>query len=358
MQVDALVEKRLGAGEDHGAIYIVLGLHIGEIADAHRLVPPIAAQAFDRGLRQRRLHLHAEHRLEAAVGAGGDDIENVAEELLHGARRAEAVERADGEIGVAQPAEAVVPIALRARRFRHRSGDGGDDGAAVLDRAELERDRRAYDGVLPLERHRQVARPLAPVIVRPLLEFARDLMHRTRQRLVLRQDEIDGLVQEERRLVEHVGDRHFRRQAQHMVRQDVADMVAAARDFRGLGAVIAGWAQPYADTRRASQTANAANQAQRPEQPPELLEAGRKVQDLDRGPVLREQAGFHDGRVGPVSLFAAQEAFDLDLVEADILLRLQQVAEYRVAVEARHARPDDAPARVEQRGIAAVADHA
>ena len=183
-------------------------------------------------------------------------------------------------------------------------------------------------------------------------------MHRPRQRFVLRQDEIDGLVQEERRLIIYEGDRHFRGQAQDMVRQDVADMIAAACHLGGLGAVIAGRAQPYADARRAPQAADAPHEAQRPEQAPELLEPGREVQDLDRGAVLREQAGLDDGRVGPVGLLAAQEAFDLDFVEADILLGLQQVAKDGVAVEARHAGPDDAGTRVEQCSIAAVADHA
>ena len=237
-------------------------------------------------------------------------------------------------------------------------GDGCDDCAAVLDRAQLERDGGADHGFLPFEGHGQITRPFAPVFVRLFLEIAGDLAHGPREPLVLRQDEVDGLVQKKWCLVEHEGDRHIGRQAQDMIGQHVANMVAAARQGRPLAAVIAGGTQADADARRAPQAADAAHQGQRAEKPPELLEPGCEVQNLDSGAVLREQAGFDDRRVGPIGLLAAQEAVDLDLVEPDVHLGFQQVAEHGIAVEARHAGPDDAPPRVDQRGIAAVADHA
>ena len=46
-QIDSLVEKRLSAGEDHGAVDVVLGLDIGEIAGPHRLVIAIAPERID-----------------------------------------------------------------------------------------------------------------------------------------------------------------------------------------------------------------------------------------------------------------------------------------------------------------------
>jgi hypothetical protein len=41
--------------------------------------------------------------------------------------------RMDHEIGVAQPAEPVVPIAAGIRCFRDRGGEGGDDGAGFFE---------------------------------------------------------------------------------------------------------------------------------------------------------------------------------------------------------------------------------
>ena len=65
-------------------------------------------------------------------------------------RRADAVERLHDEIGVAQPAVAVVPGAAGARRLGNRGGVGGDDAAGLLEIAELQRDRGADDRVLPV----------------------------------------------------------------------------------------------------------------------------------------------------------------------------------------------------------------
>ena len=60
--------------------------------------------------------------LGAAFRIAVDDIGDEAEIVLHRPRRTETVEGVDDEIGVAQPAEAIVPVALRARRLRDRGG--------------------------------------------------------------------------------------------------------------------------------------------------------------------------------------------------------------------------------------------
>ena len=86
------------------------------------------------------------------------------------------------------------------------------------------------------------------------------------------------------------------------------------------------------------------------------LEARGEVLDLERMAGLAAQRRLDDRRVRQVTLLAGGEVVELDLIEADGFLRLQQIAEYRVAVEARHARPDQARPRVEQAGIGAVPD--
>ena len=60
---------------------------------------------------------------------------------------ADGVQRVEGERCVAQPGEAVVPVALAADRFRQRGGWGGDDGARGVVREQLEGDRAAHDEV-------------------------------------------------------------------------------------------------------------------------------------------------------------------------------------------------------------------
>ena len=96
------------------------------------------------------------------------------------------------EVGVAQPAVAVVPVAARVPGLGDRGRERGDDGASLLEVAELERDRRADHGVLPLEGDRERARPLGPVALGALAEVARRRGDRAGERLVGAEDEAAG----------------------------------------------------------------------------------------------------------------------------------------------------------------------
>ena len=103
-------------------------------------------------------------------------VDQPAQVLLHRRRLRQAVERAHHEEGVAQPAEAVVPVAPAVGRLGDAGGHGGDDGAGVLEQRQLERDGGADHRVLPLQRQRQRARPVAPVVDGFLLEAARRVL--------------------------------------------------------------------------------------------------------------------------------------------------------------------------------------
>ena len=124
-QVQPLVEERLRAGEDHGAVDIVLGLDVGLVTGAHRRVIAIALERIDLALGELGLHLDAEHRLQRTVQGRGDDVEDIVEILLHRPGDAETIQRADDEIGVAQPAEPVIPVARGSVGLGDRGGDGG-----------------------------------------------------------------------------------------------------------------------------------------------------------------------------------------------------------------------------------------
>ena len=112
-----LVDEHLRRAEDDAAIGIVLHLLGRLVADAHR---PHAVEAGEVGgdaLVERLIVNDAVDRLQRPLGVDGDGGD-VVDVVLHRLRRAEPVQRVDDEEGVAQPAEAVVPVALRAGRLR------------------------------------------------------------------------------------------------------------------------------------------------------------------------------------------------------------------------------------------------
>ena len=103
-------------------------------------------------------------RAAAAAARVRRRVVDVVEVALHRPRRAEPVQRLHDKIGVAQPAEAVVPVAPLSGASGMRRGQRRDDGAGLLVGAELQRDRRADHRLLPFERHREAAHPVQPVI--------------------------------------------------------------------------------------------------------------------------------------------------------------------------------------------------
>ncbi len=182
--LQALVEKGLGTGQDGRAEDIVLHLAVSQVADPHRPHAAIAGQPGRDVFFERILAPDAVHRLQRRVAGIGDDVEDIAEVALHGARDAQAVERMDDEIGVAQPAETVIPVAYAAGRFGNRSGHGGDDRAGVVEGVQLQGDGGADHHVLPFEGNGQAAHPVGPVAAGIFVKRAAHFMRRTADRLV------------------------------------------------------------------------------------------------------------------------------------------------------------------------------
>ena len=123
---DALVEKDLSGCQDHTAVAVVLNLGIGMIADAHGPHATVAGQMVDDTLVQALLLSDTEDRLQVAAIPAGDQVGDVEEVALHGSGRAQTVERLHDIVGVAQPAEAVVPISLGTGGFGDGGGHSGD----------------------------------------------------------------------------------------------------------------------------------------------------------------------------------------------------------------------------------------
>ena len=71
------------------------------------------------------------------------------------------------------------------------------------------------------------------------------------------------------------------------------------------------------------------------------------------------QPRLENGGVFQISLSGFRQPEELDLPETVALQRgiAQQIAEYRIAIEARHTAPDDARVRINQRRDGAVAEN-
>src|SRR5215475_3447370 len=92
------------------AIHIVLALIAGCVADPHRSIPAISGKSRGSSLFE---HIRVDdavkrsHRLAAAAR----HAQYVKDKIFHRARRADTIERAHDEEGIAHPAEPVIPVA-------------------------------------------------------------------------------------------------------------------------------------------------------------------------------------------------------------------------------------------------------
>ena len=100
---------------EHGAPHVVLDLVVRAVADPNRPRPLVARQVVERPLLEHVLAAHPVHHLELVLAAGhvGDEVEEVVGLPVEAQR----VEAPQGERRVAQPAVAVVPVALAAGRL-------------------------------------------------------------------------------------------------------------------------------------------------------------------------------------------------------------------------------------------------
>ncbi len=300
----------------------------------------------------------AVQRLDMAVLGLHHHIGHPAQVVLHRADFGQAVQRADHEEGIAQPAEAIVPVAAAVRRFRDAGGHRGDDRAGLLVQRHLQRDGGADHRVLPFARHRQPACPQLPVRDGLLLEVARGLVDAVLQRLVGAEDEVHALRDQERRVGHHIGQRRVGRHPQRHVVADEADMAAAARGLRLRAAPVEARRDRHAHARRALDRADPPHQRQRTEIAAQAEEARREIGDLETVAVAVGQPRAQHRGVRLVPLARFGEVLDLDREMARVLARVEQRVEDRIAIEAWQAAPDDAAARIDQRGERAIADHA
>ena len=232
----------------------------------------------------------------------------------------------------------------------------GDDGAGLVEIAELERDGGADDRFLPVDRDRQAAHPFHPVVVRALGEFAAGRRQIALEGLVRPEHEVHRPGEHEGRLALDQRERRVRRQADHGALGGIADMVAAKRVVRERLAVVARGPHPDGDPRQAGDRLDDPIELRRPEHAAELAEARHEVGDLDLAAVAVGQHGRDDRRVAHVFRLKLRHVVEHDVGESLLLLARQQSAEDRVAVETRIAPPHDPRRRIDQCGRAPVPD--
>ena len=324
----ALVDEHVGGAEDHAAVGVVLHLLGGLIADAHRAHAAEAGEVGGDALFERLVVDDAIDRLQRPLDVDRQR-RDVVDVVFHRLGRAQAVEGANDEIGVPQPAEPVVPIALRVRRLGDRGGVGGDDRARLLEVAQLQRDGGADDRRLPVERNAQPAHPVEPVVARALQELARDRIDGGLERLVGPEDQCDGMRQRERGLMGDVGQRRIGRQPQDVGAAGEAHVIGADGLAIARLAVIERRPQPNGDARQSADGLDPADDLGGVKGTLKAHEARREVGDLYRVAVAVLQKGLDDRRVAHVrrSGFRRPVPMDDNVAKALLLVAREQARE-------------------------------
>ena len=238
-------------------------------------------------------------------------------------------------------------------------GDGGgqrrDDAACLFIDAELQRDGRADDGILPVRRRREPARPAHPVIGRALQPFQRDDADPVRQAFIGAEQEADLTVQYEGAAIHDIGDRRVGRDPETGRLVQELDMIdAPARDHVVLAALALG-EEVHLDARHAFQRRDPAHHAGRAEHPALVHEARTEVGDLYRGAVLCLQDRLDHGRVALIGLGAGDMALQRD---GELAASAEEAVEDRFAIEARQAEPAAGRILVDEARHGAIADNA
>jgi hypothetical protein len=221
------VVEALNQRQDDLSVDVVLQMFARLIADADRLHAAIARDGGDDPLVDVLLQPDAIDRLDVAARRLVDEVPQIDEVVLEDVHRAQTVQRPHRVIGVADPAVAVVPVAAALGELGHRGGHGRDDGPRLLEGAELQRDGRADDRVLIVQRNVEGADPVLPVghgAVQRRRDPGPDLLVIA---LVRPEEEGQRVFQPEGALVENMGHRAVGGQPQGHIRAQIADVVRA-----------------------------------------------------------------------------------------------------------------------------------
>src|SRR5688572_21890766 len=156
------------------------------------------------------------------------NIQQKLEEGFHFLEVAQVMKRRECEIGVAQPAIAVVPVATSARLLRKARRQGCQYGAGVYEAVELQGQSGADDLLLMQQRHRAVFDPDAPVAYGLFEKVVGDFDEVVLNAEPPREAKIELLSQRDRNFIAEIRQRHVCQQAKRFAADVVAQVVTAS----------------------------------------------------------------------------------------------------------------------------------
>src|SRR5690606_28069207 len=134
-------------------------------------------------------------------------------------------------------------------------------------------------------------------------------------------------------------------------------VIGSTGHFGALAAPVAGRAKAHADSRAACDRPDDPDVGNGPVGPPVAPEIGTEVDYLDRVAAVVDVLRRKDRGVAQVGLLGGRTLLDLDRPESRLWrLSAEQGGKYWIAVDPRHAAPDDLAGRVDQPADLAVAD--
>ena len=193
------VKEGLRDAQNNLSVYVVLNMLRSLITNAHGTVPLKSRQMLGLTLGEIGLQPDPIDRLNMAAGGLSNNVPYPAHIVLKRAHGGQSVQGSDREIGIPDPAIAVIPVARRALMFGQGCGQGGNDPAGFLVDAQFQGNRRPDDRILPIHGRGKAPRPLPPIGIGPVKPVPSDPRYSIGQRFVRIQNKRNILIQQKRR---------------------------------------------------------------------------------------------------------------------------------------------------------------
>ena len=201
-----------------------------------------------------------------------------------------------------------------------------------------------------------MAHPPKPVLTRAIEKLATGHVDRAEERIVLPENQIDGMGQYEVDLGRDVGQRRIRGQAHHLGAAEVADMIRSNDDFIDRATVVAGRPDFDRNARQAVQRLDAPYDLRRPERALVTIEPRREIRDAHLCAMRIRQNGFDNGGVAQVFCIGIDEIRERYLAKALLLVAREQSRKDGIGIETRKAPPNDASVTIDKSRNSAIAD--
>ncbi len=289
-----------------------------------------------------------------------DHVHQPTEIVLHCLDRSQAVQRLDNEISVPDPTKAIVPVPSAVWCFGYACGNRGDDRAGLFICAKFQRNRRANDCFLPVERQGQAPCPAAPVVQRSFFETPGGLGNTPGQGFVGTKNKIQGIIEIEFCLVQKQVNGSVCREPEREIRAHIADVIGTVCSLWCDCAVTETRPKTDANTRTPRDWEDAPYKGLGPKDAVPPTKARCAVANLDRA-LRTMQSSDKNGRIRFVELLGFGCVHEIDCKHAVFrraLGRAEQRMKDGIAVETRQATPDNTSLTVNQCSETTVSNNA